>query len=150
MTALYRLPKTHALDWHSRTDFPTSVEATTARTVTLALSPEALDDLVGDALYYAAEMDRENTGDRDYRPAARACLRALTRLGVTWEVTRGVPRVLSTGEPARQPRHERRPDARVSSRAGRLNRARCSCGWEGEGFGKDADGQYAAHLAEAA
>lgn len=85
-----RLPRKHATDWLSRYDGPDTGEydaeqvSSTERTVTLSLGDNALRDLISDALYYAEEMDRENTGDIDYRPPARALLRALDRLGVTW------------------------------------------------------------------
>ncbi len=78
----------HALDWAARFDTPADSEADvvhqTARTVTLDLTDDALADLVADALYYAEEMGPDNTGDFDYRPAARACLRAIDHAGITW------------------------------------------------------------------
>lgn len=76
----------HALDWAARFggDQGLDVVHQTARTVTLDLSTDALADLIADALYYAEEMGPDNTGDLDYRPAARSCLRALDRAGVTW------------------------------------------------------------------
>lgn len=80
----------HALDWQMRYDGPdegervATVTAITARTITLDLNDEALRDLIADAVYYSEEMSPGNTGDIDYRPAARACLRALERAGVRW------------------------------------------------------------------
>lgn len=45
--------------------------------------------------------------------------------------------------------HTRKADARQSTRrAGRLHQARCTCGWEGQGFGKNSDAQWLQHLAE--
>lgn len=76
----------HAEDWLARCE--AAEEATviggTARTITLELTDAALEDLIADATYYAEEMGPDNTEDLDYRPAARACLRALVRAGVTW------------------------------------------------------------------
>lgn len=91
MTHTLKLPAKHATDWLSRYDGPEDGSeydaeevASTARTVTLALGDNALRDLISDALYYAEEMDRDNTGDCDYRPAARACLRGIDRAGITY------------------------------------------------------------------
>ena len=89
-TTTLRLPRKHATDWLARYDGPDTGDydaeqvSSTERTVTLRLGGNALRDLVSDAVYYSEEMDRENTGDIDYRPPARALLRALDRLGVTW------------------------------------------------------------------
>lgn len=86
-----RLPLKHAQDWLSRYDGPeddseydAAIVATTTRTITLELGPRALADLISDAHYYAEEMDPSNTGDRDYRPAARACLRGIERAGIRY------------------------------------------------------------------
>ena len=89
-TTTLTLPSKHATDWLSRYDGPDSGEYDaeavkhTARTVTLRLGSHALLDLISDSLYYAEEMDRDATGDHDYRPAARACLRGLDRAGVRY------------------------------------------------------------------
>lgn len=85
------LPIHHARDWLARYEGPGDGSAydaeavrSTARTITLQLGDAALADMISDALYYSEEMDRENTGDRDYRPPARTLLRTLERLGFTW------------------------------------------------------------------
>lgn len=106
-TATLTLPTKHAADWLARYDGPedgspydAEQTAHTARTITLDLGPHALADLVSDALYYSEEMDREATGDRDYRPPARALLRALERVGVTYTRRPGTFTVTVTGTPA--------------------------------------------------
>lgn len=94
----------HAHDWIGRysgddvdEDWP-RVIAHTARSVTFSLTEIALSDLISDATYYAEEMGPVATGDHDYRPAARACLRSLERSGVEWKA-RGF-RVTVTAFPA--------------------------------------------------
>lgn len=86
MTTTVRLPVKHALDWHDRCEAAAGAEIVTMtqRTITLTLTAEALRDLIADATYYAEEMGPANTGDLDYRPAARRCLAALERAGVRW------------------------------------------------------------------
>lgn len=90
-----KLPRKHAQDWLARYDGPDCGEydarevSRTARTITLELGDNALRDLISDALYYAEEMDRDNTGDLDYRPAARACLRGIDRIGIGYDRGRG-------------------------------------------------------------
>jgi hypothetical protein len=80
-----KLPAKHATDWLARYDEDDAEGvAWSARTITLSLSDAALRDLISDATYYAEEMDRDNTGDIDYRPAARRCLAALRRQGIGW------------------------------------------------------------------
>lgn len=77
----------HAADWRSRYDGEAAdIVDQTPRTITLQLDADALADLVSDSLYYAEQMGPDNTEDIDYRPAARACLRALERAGVTWDL----------------------------------------------------------------
>lgn len=90
-TTTLRLPRKHAADWLARydgpddgSDYDAEQVAATTRTITLALGQHALRDLISDALYYAEEMDREATGDVDYRPPARTLLRALDRAGITY------------------------------------------------------------------
>lgn len=84
------LPIHHARDWSARYDgvegfaYDLEILRSTARTITLELGEHALADMISDALYYSEEMDRDATGDRDYRPPARTLLRALERLGFTW------------------------------------------------------------------
>lgn len=78
-----RLPRTHAEDWLARCGGEDDlIVELTAKTITLSLSPAGLNDLVSDAEYYATEMGPDNTGDFDYRPRARTCLRALKRHGL--------------------------------------------------------------------
>ena len=81
MTTTLRLPLRHAQDWLARCgeDLGAEEVAQTARTVTLTLPPAALADIVSDARYYAEEMGPDNTGDFDYRPAARRCLASIER-----------------------------------------------------------------------
>lgn len=75
-----KLPAKHAMDWWGRYDEEgAEVVAHSARTVTLRLDRAALMDLISDADYYAAEMSPDNTGDIDYRPAARRCLASLAK-----------------------------------------------------------------------
>lgn len=84
-TTTIKLPAKHARDWLNRYDGPDAAEvASTARTVTLELGDNALADLISDAHYYAEEMDPANTGDIDYRPAARACLRGIEGAGIAY------------------------------------------------------------------
>lgn len=85
MTYTLRLPAKHAMDWLSRYDGE-GAEALCVkpRSCLLSLNREALEDLISDAIYYAEEMDPSNTGDIDYRPAARRCLAAIEREGVTF------------------------------------------------------------------
>lgn len=86
------LPRKHAWDWQSRFDgdadapdgYGVTVEKVTARTITLSLTNAALADLISDAHYYAEEMDRDNTGDIDYRPAARRCIAGIERAGINY------------------------------------------------------------------
>lgn len=92
MATPLRLPAGHALDWFQRSGEEhegASIVSQTARTVTLDLPDAALADLISDAIYYAEEMDRENTGDADYRGKAHTALRALGKHGVIWERRRG-------------------------------------------------------------
>lgn len=92
MTATERtlkLPITHVQDWISRglaedTGCEVSPVAHTARTITLTFNRHAIEELIADAVYYAEEMGPGNTGDVDYRPRARALLRALGTAGVCW------------------------------------------------------------------
>jgi hypothetical protein len=83
MTTTLRLPRKHAADWFDRVGEPeewATLVGETARTVTLELTPEGLADLTADAAYYAEAMGPADTGDVDYRPAARTCLAHLRRL----------------------------------------------------------------------
>lgn len=87
-----KLPALHALDWLGRWDGPDGAEPQaqvvhqTARTVTLELADADLRDLISDATYYAEEMGPSNTGDTDYRPAARRCLAAIEKLGIRYTI----------------------------------------------------------------
>lgn len=80
------VPYKHAHDWYDRCGVNyadagdgTELVDTSARTVTLTLSTAALRDLRSDAELYAECMGPSDTGDLDYRPAARRCLAALDR-----------------------------------------------------------------------
>jgi hypothetical protein len=87
-----KLPGKHASDWVNRIgrdDLDVEVLAQSKRTITLRLTDEALCDLIGDAIYYAEEMGPDNTGDDDYRPAARRLLGALDRQGVRYTHRQG-------------------------------------------------------------
>lgn len=91
------LPGKHARDWLSRYDGDDAEQvAHSARMVTLRLSPAALRDLISDALYYAEEMGPDNTGDVDYRPAARTCLSGLERAGIRYIIRTGFSVTLVT------------------------------------------------------
>lgn len=87
-TRTLRLPRKHAEDWTERYDYgdDDSVEIVdkTARLIVLRVTKSALEDLIADALFYAEEMDPDNTGDFDYRPAARSCLAGLRRQRVEY------------------------------------------------------------------
>lgn len=73
-----KLPRKHAQDWFQRcAGEQDRLIDVTARTVTLYLTAESLNDLVSDAEHYASTMFGEWTDGVDYRPAARTCLRAL-------------------------------------------------------------------------
>lgn len=91
MTTTVTLPIHHARDWSARYDgaegfaYDLEIVRSSARTITLELGPHALADMISDALYYSEEMDRDATGDRDYRPPARTLLRTLQRLGFSWQ-----------------------------------------------------------------
>lgn len=52
--------------------------------LTLTLTEAGLRDLIGDAEFYAECMGPEDTGDVDYRPAARRVLASLKKQGVAW------------------------------------------------------------------
>jgi hypothetical protein len=86
MTTTLKLPRKHADDWASRLgdELDAEVLDATKRTITLKLTDAALCDLIGDAVYYSQEMGPDNTGDGDYRPAARRLLAALDRQGVRY------------------------------------------------------------------
>lgn len=91
MSRTLKLPLKHAQDWASRydgpedgSDYDLKIVEGTARTITLELGDHALRDLISDALYYAEEMDREATGDVDYRPRARTLVRAIDRAGIRY------------------------------------------------------------------
>lgn len=84
-----KLPAKHAHDWWDRCgdEFAgrgdgTRIIAHTERTIAFALSPAALRDLIEDSEHYVECMGPDDTGDIDYRPAARTCLRALDRQGL--------------------------------------------------------------------
>lgn len=80
-----KLPARHALDWLGRYDGgDAGVVEATARTATLNLGDDALRDLISDSHYYAEEMAPDNTGDVDYRPAARRCLAAIECAGIKY------------------------------------------------------------------
>ena len=100
-SAPIKLPAGHARDWMDRLgeEAGATVLAETKRTITLDLPDDALRDLIGDAIYYAEEMDPTNTGDADYRPKARTLLRALDKRGVTWDRRRGTFMVTVTSRP---------------------------------------------------
>jgi hypothetical protein len=82
-SATVKLPAKHALDWLDRCggDLGAELVVQTERTVTLSLPPAALRDLLEDCRHYAECMGPADTGDIDYRPAARRCLAALQRAG---------------------------------------------------------------------
>ncbi len=87
-TRTFVFPAKHASDWAGRCgddEFVLNVISQTSRTITLELNDAALRDLISDTHYYAEEMGRSNTGDIDYRPAARTLLKAFDRLGITYE-----------------------------------------------------------------
>lgn len=90
LTADYRLPTKHATDWwwrcgednkHRLSWLGSDIVDQTERTVTLRLTASALKDLIDDAEFYVECMGPNDTGDIDYRPAARRCLARLDRLG---------------------------------------------------------------------
>lgn len=100
-TFTVKLPRKHAADWFDRLgdvgDNLATLDAETDRTVIYTLNDAALRDLIADATYYAQEMDPQNSGDIDYRPAARRCLAALERAGFGW--TRNGFRITITRKP---------------------------------------------------
>lgn len=78
-TIRVKLPRKHAEDWaHRCLDGDRTeqdvIKGLTARWITLELTRSEWVDLKDDAEYYASEMGPDNTGDIDYRPAARRCL----------------------------------------------------------------------------
>lgn len=86
---IVKLPKKHALDWFARCadEYDNcKIVSDTARTITLELTPEGLSDLISDTIYYIDEMGPDNTGDIDYRPAARRCLNAIHKAGIRYTI----------------------------------------------------------------
>jgi hypothetical protein len=75
------LPGKHASDWLDRlgNDLGARVVTSSDRTITLDLTDKQLADLIADAEFYAECMRPADTGDIDYRPAAKRLLAAINK-----------------------------------------------------------------------